>query len=450
MKPIRIFDTKAGKKVEFQPLVPGQMSLYYCGPTVYNYVHLGNLRPVVVFDLLTRVFRSDGYQTKVVSNYTDIDDKIIKEALAEKKTEKEISAFYIRAYEDSLAKLNLLPLFYRPRASEVIQRIEDFIGVLLQKGYAYQAGDDVNFRIDKVKDYGSLSHVVLENNQAGKRIEVNSQKENPYDFALWKKTADAGIKFDSPWGKGRPGWHTECVVMIKDVFKSPMVDIHGGGFDLKFPHHENERAQSLGYDGTGLADYWMHVGFLTAAGGVKMSKSLGNVVLAKDCLSRHSGNALRLFFYQTHYRAPIAYSEEAMASAEAQADKYVSTLAKLSYRGELIGQPLTGKGSDGKALDEALGYLSDDLNVANALTVLEKVARKGLTLLRNPQTPMADLDAAYGDLEGLLDLLGLQAAVAPLTEDDRKAYLDYQKARADKDFATSDRLRAHLTQKGIL
>lgn len=288
-KKIKIFDTAAGKVVDLVVQKKDEFSMYYCGPTVYNYVHLGNMRPVVVFDVFSRLLKEVGYSIKVVSNYTDIDDKIINEALKEGKTEKELTDFYIKAYEDCLDKLNLMPLFDHPRVSNWMTRIGDFIKVLMNKGFAYQVGGDVYFRVGNVADYGSLSKTVLENNQAGSRIDVNANKENPGDFALWKVTDDQGIKFDSPFGKGRPGWHTECVVMIKSVFNQPMVDVHGGGFDLKFPHHENERAQSIAYDGTPLAKYWMHVGFLTAAGGVKMSKSLGNVVLAKDFLAKYSG-----------------------------------------------------------------------------------------------------------------------------------------------------------------
>ncbi len=447
---IRIFDTKAGQVVDFKPLRPGRFTMYYCGPTVYNYVHLGNLRPVIVFDILTRLFKAEGYQTKVVSNYTDIDDKIINEALEEKKTEREISSFYIDAYQDSLAKLNLLPLFYRPKASEVIEKMEGFIGVLLDKGYAYKAGDDVYFRTSRIADYGSMSHTIIENNQAGKRIEVNDLKESPYDFALWKKTADQGIKFDSPFGRGRPGWHTECVVMIKSVFGQPMVDVHGGGFDLKFPHHENERAQSIGYDGTPLASYWMHVGFLTAAGGVKMSKSLGNVVLAKDCLSRYSGNALRLFFCQSHYRAPIAYSDEAMEKAEADGRRYVSTLQKLEYRAEWLNTDLNGAKPDAEVLSKALGFLADDLNVANALTVLERQVRVALTILRQLRPRPEDLRTSYATLAGLYDFLGIKFDHVALSVDGREEMEEFEKAHSEHRFDASDELRADLIKKGIL
>lgn len=447
---IRVFDTQAAAKVDFRPLKPGEFSLYYCGPTVYNYVHLGNLRPVVVFDILTRLFRAEGYKTKVVSNYTDIDDKIIAEALAEHKTEKEISGFYIAAYEDSLSKLNLLPLFRRPRASEVIDKMKDFIKTLLDKGAAYKSGGDVYFRTSAVSDYGVMSHMAVEQNQAGKRIDVSDLKENPADFALWKKTADEGIKFASPFGEGRPGWHTECVVMIKDSFGQPMVDIHGGGFDLKFPHHENERAQSLAYDGTPLASYWMHVGFLTAEGGVKMSKSLGNVVLAKDCLAKYSGNALRLFFSQNHYRAPVAYSEDAMSKAEADASRYVATMDKLALRAAWLKIPLADAESDPASFGKAVGFLEDDLNIANALTVLDAEQKRALTVLRPMHPKPEELRRSYATLSTLYDLIGISVPARTLSDEDRKALDGFEKARAAKDYVSSDAIRTRLLEKGIL
>lgn len=450
MRDIKIWDTKQGKKVTFVPLKENELTMYYCGPTVYNYVHLGNLRPVIVFDLLSRVFKEVGYNLKVVSNYTDIDDKIINRAKEENKSEKEISSFYIKAYEECIHKLNVLPLYNYPKASEVITEIQEFISILLDKGYAYKANDDIDFRIDKIKDYGCVSHTIIENNQAGKRIDISDEKENPYDFALWKKTKDDGIKFDSFLGLGRPGWHTECVVMIKNVFNQPTIDIHGGGFDLKFPHHENERAQSIGYDGHELASYWMHVGFLTAAGGVKMSKSLGNVVLGNEVLNKYSGNALRLFFYQSHYRAPIAFSFEAMDASENSVNKYIQTLQKLSYR---LDRNNIEKGDglyDENAYDEFLNFLCDDLNVANALSVLEREIKVGLTLLRNSKSSNEDVLISYKTIYKMLNILGFSINLLPLSEEDRDLLNQFDKAREEKDFTKSDEIRKVLLEKGLI
>ena len=447
---IRLFDSARNDRVDLTPIEPGTVTLYYCGPTVYNYVHLGNVRPVIVFDVLIRALQASGLKVKAVSNYTDIDDKIIAEAQREGRSEQELSAYYIKAYEDCLAPLHLVPLYAHPKASETIGAMEDFIAKLLDNGFAYRAGNDVFFAVDKVSDYGAISHVKPDENQAGKRIAINEVKHDLRDFALWKLTDDEGIKFDSPFGRGRPGWHTECVTMIKTVFHQPVIDIHGGGFDLKFPHHENERAQSIGYDGTPLANIWMHVGFLTAAKGEKMSKSLGNVVLAKDLLAKHSGNALRLFFYSTHYRSPIAYSDEAIGQAEETATRYIGALHRLQARIQLLDAPYDSETYDQDAFNEALGYLCDDLNIANAVTVLEREVRKALTLLRNPRVTSDQLVASAATLTKLFDLLGIYCEPLTVTAEDRQLYADYQAARAKKDFAASDQLRQALMEKGIL
>ena len=244
MRTITLFDTLQGKEREFIPLSEGKVDIYYCGPTVYNYVHLGNFRPTVTFDLLARVMREVGYEVRLVSNYTDIDDKIIKQAKLEGKSEKVLSEFYIKAYEDCLDQLNITPLYCHPKASEYITKMASFIHQLEEKGDAYQSGEDIYFRVSSVKDYGCLSKQNIKDLISGARIDVSDKKESPLDFALWKLTDDDGIKFDTEIGRGRPGWHTECVCMVNGVFQKHLIDIHGGGFDLKFPHHENEIAQS--------------------------------------------------------------------------------------------------------------------------------------------------------------------------------------------------------------
>lgn len=449
MRKVMIYDTFQGKTVELKTQKEGVFTMYYCGPTVYNYVHLGNIRPVIVFDVFTRLLKEVGYDCKVVSNYTDIDDKIIKEAIKEGKTEKELTDFYIGAYEDCLERLNLLPIFDHPRVSQWMERIGTFIQSLKNSNHAYQVDGDVYFRTGSIEDYGSLSKTVIENNQAGSRIDVNSNKENPFDFALWKVTDDDGIKFDSPFGKGRPGWHTECVVMIKSVFNQPMVDVHGGGFDLKFPHHENERAQSIAYDGTGLAKYWMHVGFLTAAGGEKMSKSLGNVVLAKDFLGKYTGNVLRLFFYQSHYRSPISLSDDAIEKAVADSNKYGGAIQKLAYRLERL-YPDFKPSVDQNAVGRFVGYLADDLNIANAIMVLEEEVKKALGLLRRPQPDQASLECVYGTILKLVDLLGLSFPIKKLTGEDVSLLEEYDAARAAKDFEKSDTIRKVLMERNLL
>ncbi len=447
MRTIKLYDTYEGKLREFKPIDEKEVDIYYCGPTVYNYVHLGNFRPTVTFDLLSRFLKEVGYEVKCVSNYTDIDDKIIKEAKKENKSEKELSEFYIKAYEDCLDKLNIMSLYCHPKASEYINNMASFIKTMMDSNIAYQSKDDIFFSIDTDKTYGNLSKQKVEDLVSGSRIDINSNKKNPLDFALWKLTDDDGIKFDTIIGRGRPGWHTECVVMVNDVFKKPLIDIHGGGFDLKFPHHENEIAQSEAVNHTRLANYWMHVGFLLT-NGIKMSKSLGNSILAKDVLSRHSGNAVRLFFLSTHYRAPINYTEENLNNADKQINKYLTALKKATYKLEL------NSSIEGKLIEEeyeaSMSALADDLNVSNCMTIVDK-------LLKAINSESMKKDADYQHLADLIytftritNILGLIFDIPSLTEEDKENYKLYNQARENKDYATSDIYRKKLLEKGIL
>lgn len=447
MRTIRLYDTYEGKIREFKPIDPKEVDIYYCGPTVYNYVHLGNFRPTVTFDLLSRFLKEEGYEVKCVSNYTDIDDKIIKEAKKEGKSEKELSEFYIKAYEDCLDRLNIMPLYCHPKASQYIDNMASFIKEMLDKDIAYKSEDDIFFSIDSDKTYGNLSKQRVEDLVSGSRIDINSNKKNPLDFALWKLTDDDGIKFDTIIGRGRPGWHTECVVMVNDVFKKPLIDIHGGGFDLKFPHHENEIAQSEAVNHTRLANYWMHVGFLLT-NGIKMSKSLGNSILAKDVLQRHSGNAVRLFFLTTHYRAPINYTEENLDNADRQVNKYFNSLRKASYKLSLDNE--TGGSLIQEDYEEAMNALADDLNVSNCMTVVER-------LLKSINNESMKKDYDHDRLKDLVftfrkitSILGLVFAFDPLTEEDREDYRKYNEARANKNYQESDIYRNRLLKKGIL
>lgn len=449
LKTVRLYDTYLGKKVDLVPLKQGEVSIYYCGPTVYNYAHIGNMRPVVTFDLLNRVLRALGYKVKMVSNYTDIDDKIIKKAIEEHKSEKEVSDFYIAAYEDLLDKLNILPLDYHPRVSNYIPEIADFIYTIMDKGYAYKASNgDIYFDVLKDPNYGLLSKMKIDDLQAGNRIAVNDNKHSPLDFALWKLTDDDGIKFDTKIGLGRPGWHTECCVMINSYFNSPIIDIHGGGFDLKFPHHENEMAQQYAYANTRLANIWMHVGFINVDN-QKMSKSLGNVVLAKDAIDKYGGNVIRYLISTTYYRSPINFTLEAMETSKAEIDKYQNLLNKLISRVELQNQKFDSS-FDKDSYQEFLDYLSDDLNVPNAVTVLDRIVKKSNQLLRNLNTPISELSNCYNTYVKMIDVLGIKLNVVQINEEDKQNYKAYMDARANKDFATSDIYRNKLMQKGLL
>ncbi|MFA6830314.1 MAG: cysteine--tRNA ligase [Bacilli bacterium] len=443
---VKLYDTHEGKIREFVPIDSNNVDIYYCGPTVYNYVHLGNFRPTVTFDLLTRFLTECGYSVKCVSNYTDIDDKIIKQAKLENKSEKELTSFYIKAYEDCLGKLNILPLYDHPKASEYIDTMASFIKEMMDNGSAYQSGDDIFFSIDSDKTYGELSKQKIDDLESGSRIDVNSNKKNPLDFALWKLTDDDGIKFDTVIGRGRPGWHTECVVMVNKVFKKPLIDIHGGGFDLKFPHHENEMAQSMACNHTHLANYWMHVGFLLT-NGIKMSKSLGNSILAKDVLTRHSGNAVRLFFLTTHYRAPVNYTEENLDNADKQVNKYLSSYKKAYYKLALNNVAVAGL--DEKDYEEAMTALADDLNVSNCMTVIERELKEINLLTMKKDADLTRLASLIFTFGKITSILGLVFQAEELTQEDRENFQAYNDARDAKDYASSDIYRKKLLEKGI-
>ena len=315
---IKLFNSLTNKIETFKPLRENEVSIYCCGPTVYGDAHVGNIRPVIVFDTLRRFFERVGYDVKLVSNFTDVDDKIIKKAIEEGVTETVITDRYIAAYKDVLEKLNVKPHYKNPRVTEYMGFIISYIQDLIDKGAAYEINGDVFFRISSINDYGELSNIKVDDLVVGARIEENSKKESPLDFVLWKKT-DEGIKWQSPWGLGRPGWHTECCVMINSIFGGK-IDIHGGGFDLKFPHHENEIAQAKVHDHSKIANIWMHNGFVNF-GNEKMSKSLGNVVLAKDAIAKYGGNVMRLLILSTHYRAPVSFTEETVLSSKNELDK---------------------------------------------------------------------------------------------------------------------------------
>lgn len=445
---IKLYDTYQGNVRDFVPIEEGKVSIYYCGPTVYNYVHIGNMRPVVTFDLLERVMTACGYEVHMISNYTDIDDKIINKALEENKLEKELSEFYISAYEDNLKGLNILPLEYHPRVSNYIPEIVDFISTIMDKGYAYKSDGDVYFSVPDDPQYGELSKMNVDDLISGSRIECNQAKKSPMDFALWKVTDDKGIKFDTKLGAGRPGWHTECVVMINSYFKKPTIDIHGGGFDLKFPHHENENAQNWAYSGNKLANYWMHVGFINL-NNTKMSKSLGNIVLAKDVIEKYSGNVIRYLFLSTYYRSPINFSSEAIETAQVEVEKLrkFNEVFQVKFCLENL-EPTVDFNQD--YFDEFLGCLADDLNVSNAITVIDKVIKEGNKSLRNSRVKKEELFTCYNTFNKMLDILGIKFEKKVVCELDRQMYEDYLTAKKNKDYENSDRLREMLIEKGIL
>lgn len=441
---VRFYNSLSDKLEPFKPIRPGEVSIYCCGPTVYDDAHVGNMRPVVVFDTLRRFMECLGYDVKLVSNITDVDDKIIKRAIAEKKSEAEIAGKYITAYGDLLKELNVEPYFMQPRVTEFMPEIISYIKDLVDKDAAYVSDGDVYFRVSSIKDYGELSNVNINDLIVGARVEGNEKKESPLDFALWKHT-DEGITWDSPWGRGRPGWHTECCVMVHSAFGG-LIDIHGGGFDLKFPHHENEIAQAKAHDGTKLADYWLHNGFLNIAGN-KMSKSLGNIVTAKDFIAGHGGNVLRLLILSAHYRAPLTLSEKTVAAAESELARIRDTYSKLAVKLQLNGYSPFGTELDVEAFLKAL---ADDLNTANALSVLFGRLKEANLRLRAEPVDFEALRRDFASIGAMLKILGIAIGYPEVGEEDIALYRRYEALRAAKDFAESDKLRAILIKKGIL
>ena len=399
----KVFNSLTNSIDVLKPIKEKEVSIYCCGPTVYGDAHIGNIRPVIVFDTLRRFLTFLGYDVKLVSNFTDVDDKIINKAIQEGVSEQVITDRYIAAYKEVLEKLNVKPHFLNPRVTEYMDQIIKYIEELVKLGAAYNVDGDVFFRISSIKDYGELSNAKIDDLVVGARIEENSKKESPLDFVLWKKT-DVGIQWDSPWGKGRPGWHTECCVMINSIFNG-IIDIHGGGFDLKFPHHENEIAQAKAHDHNKIANIWMHNGFVNF-GNEKMSKSLGNVVLAKDAISKYGGNVMRLLILSTHYRAPVSFTEENVTSVINELSKVQKAYNQLAVAIQLNNGDMNSK--DIK-IDDFVKAMCDDLNTSNALAcIFEKVKQANVELRKKPEN-MQEICSIFASLSKMLDIFGIKS-----------------------------------------
>lgn len=447
---MRLFNTLTNKKEEFKPIEEGKVSIYICGPTVYNHAHIGNTRPMIVFDVLRRTFEYLGNDVTFVSNYTDVDDKIIKAAKAEGITEKELTDKYIKAYEDVRAGLNIEDPTFKPRVTETMPEIIDFIHALIDKGYAYEVDGDVYFRVTKVKEYGMLSGIKVEDLIAGasdRTLSVDDKKkESTTDFALWKKT-DEGIQFDTPWSKGRPGWHTECVVMINKLFKDGKIDIHGGGQDLKFPHHENEIAQSMAYNGHPIANYWMHNQMINIDG-EKMSKSLGNVLWAKDLIVEFGCNVFKWLMLSTHYRNPLNLTVDVIAGVRKEVSKVENATKNASLYLQVNHVPAHDYKKE--TVDAMVNALEDDLNTSLALTqILDQV--KVLNQVMRVREKDNDVIATeYATLVKMGDVLGFLFEGTKLSEEDIALYEEWNAYKKEKNFDEADRVRKELTERGIL
>lgn len=444
---MRLYNSKTNTIEEFIPLKENEVSLYVCGPTVYNYAHIGNARPIVVFDLLRRVLEANQYHVKMVSNFTDVDDKIIKKALDENVSEREISDRYIEAYNRIRSELHAEGLAATPRVTDTMDEIIAFIEELVNDGYAYAVKGDVYFRVNKVKSYGEVSSQNIEELIVGSRIEENSNKENPLDFVLWKNTDDTGIKWDSPWGKGRPGWHTECVVMIQDEFKMNRIDIHGGGQDLKFPHHENESAQCKALHGHDLANYWVHNAMVNFAG-EKMSKSLGNVVWAQDYIEELGANLTRWLLLSTHYRLVLNITDDLISQSRKELDKIETVLRQASL--ELQVHHAMDQGTLSETYASFIENLNDDLNVANAQVVLFEEVKALNSALRLREKNMHDVAKHYHTIRKMMDVLGVVIEEKILDDADIELLSAWALAKQEKRFEDADGYRQKLIEKGII
>lgn len=437
---MRIYNSLTDKVEEFKPINEGKVTMYVCGPTVYNYVHIGNMRPVITFDMVYKYLKYLGYDVKYASNYTDINPKITKAAETLGMTEREVADKFIKAYEEDLKNYNCSNIDYRPRVINYLDDIFNFISKLIEKDYAYVVDGDVYFRVSKIKDYGILSNQSIEELISGSRVDIDEKKENPLDFALWRKTTE-GETFTSPWGEGIPGWHTECVVMINKLF-GDKIDIHAGGVDLKFPHHENEIAQSIALNNNYIANYWMHNGHINI-NNVKMSKSLNNFILAKDFIKEHSANVIKLAFLSTNYRQPLNLTDKVFEEALV-IDNKIKTVLKSANNELNIKNIHNIKEEKDSTFEE---YMNDDFNTPNVITLLLSLVKDLNQEIRNKGNNILTLT---NKILTITNILGLSYSMPKFTEKQKETYNSWIKAREDKDFALADTLREELIKENIL
>ena len=444
---MKIFNSYSNQLEDFNSIHPNKVNMYVCGPTVYNFIHIGNARPVVFFDTVRRFFESQGYVVKFASNFTDVDDKIIQKAIEENSSELLISQKYIDAFLNDLESLNCKTDYLKPKVTEYMEFIISFINDLIEKGYAYNIDGDVYFRVEKIDEYGKLSNRNIEDLISGSRVDINPKKESPLDFTLWKKT-EVGLNFDSPFSQGRPGWHTECVSMIDDIFHE-QIDIHGGGMDLKFPHHENEIAQSMALHHHSLAKYWMHNGRVSFKD-EKMSKSLGNVVLVKDVKEKMP---LRYFLLSTHYRSPLNYDEDAFVMYVKEWQKLESAIKSLflilDLNNNLNSKILISDPEISSLINDFNSAMFDDFNTANAITAMQSLIKIINLSLRKKVTGRY-LNELLSAINYMTEVLGLKIKQKPMNDEERKIYKDWQLAREEKNFALADELRDELMKRDII
>lgn len=445
-----IYNTLTRKKEELKPLKENSIGIYVCGPTVYNYIHIGNARPICVFDVLRRFLKYQGYDVKYVSNFTDVNDKIIAQGKKEGLSPEKTAEKYILEFEKDEKGLNVLTPDSRPRVSEYIGKIISMIKTLIENGYAYQSGSDVYYRTRKFTSYGKLSKQSLDELIAGARVEINDLKEDPLDFALWKGADESEQHWNSPWGPGRPGWHIECSAMARDTL-GDTIDIHCGGFDLIFPHHENEIAQSEAATGKKFSNYWMHNGHINIDN-KKMSKSAGNFFLTREAAEKYGYETIRYLMIQAHYRMPMNYTPELLNACKASLERLYNLKSALE---------MAEKNSEGSGVREELktvlnekrekfvSALSDDLNTADALSAVFELTREINTLLQGEYSK-EEITLCKNTFLELTDILGLLYEDSKDKIPDEVLELSKQRnaARKDKNFALADELRDRISELG--
>ncbi|MFB5763486.1 cysteine--tRNA ligase [Paenibacillus medicaginis] len=452
---LQIYNTMSRSKELFEPLEPGKVKMYVCGPTVYDFIHIGNARPIIVFDVVRNYLQYSGYAVNYVSNFTDVDDKLIRKAEQLGTTVPEVAERFIAAYYEDLEGLGIPRANAHPRVTESMDMIIRFIQDLVDRGYAYENGGDVFFRTEKFKDYGKLSGQNLEQLQFGIRIGVDERKERPEDFVLWKAAKPGEIFWESPWGNGRPGWHIECSAMSLH-YLGETLDIHGGGQDLQFPHHECECAQSEALTGKPLSRYWMHNGYIRI-NNEKMSKSLGNGILVKDLRARYKKEAIRYFMLSTHYRNPLNFNDETMEQSEKSVERIANAVANLNHRLETSTE---GDGKVSAELQEKLEQIrahfrekmDDDFNTPDAITALFEWVSETNRVLQQDVVNKAGLQTlldTFQDLNRVLRLFS-EAGEQLLDEEIEQLISERAEARKAKNWGRSDEIRDLLAAKGIL
>ncbi len=451
---MKLYNTVTRQKEEFVPLHPGEVRMYSCGPTVYNYFHIGNARPFIIFDVFRRYMEYKGYKVTFVQNFTDIDDKMIQRANEEGITVKELAERYIEEYFKDADALGIRRATYHPKATEHIEEIIDIIQRLIDKGLAYEVNGDVYYDVEAFKDYGKLSGQNLEDLSLGARIDVNESKKHPMDFALWKSEKPGEPSWDSPWGKGRPGWHIECSAMSMK-YLGETIDIHSGGQDLVFPHHENEVAQSEGATGKQFVRYWIHNGYINVDN-QKMSKSLGNFFTVRDIAKEFDLECVRFFMLSAHYRNPINFSRELLEQAESSLERIKNAKINLDY--------MIANASDKEATPEHDAILErlndytkkfeeameDDINTADAIAVIFELVREINSTL-TAEAPKSLLEAAKNQLNFLTDILGIANIESQSLDDNIEDLIEKrEQARKEKNWALADSIRDELKAKGII